>query len=219
MKVNKKKIGLFITPPSYYRAAILPQLGLLSIASAVKNFVEIHYLDCNAEKIKLQSLVKKIKVTPDFIAVSGQYTRDHQIYIEIAKILKNNLKKVPLIIGGAHANRSYNSLLKEGYDYVVIGEGEITFTELIEFIKGDLNEGITQIRGIAYKNGNKIIVNKRRPLIKNLDDLPLIDWAIIDERKYTSPFKKLSLIETSRGCTSKCSFCSPALLFNHTFRS
>jgi radical SAM superfamily enzyme YgiQ (UPF0313 family) len=63
---------------------------------------------------------------------------------------------------------------------------------------------LNDINGIAYKAGHQIIVNERRPFIKDLDSLPLLAWHLIRPEKY---LKYETLLITSRGCPHRCSFC------------
>jgi anaerobic magnesium-protoporphyrin IX monomethyl ester cyclase len=94
-------------------------------------------------------------------------------------------------------------------DYVVIGEGEIAFSEIIKHIeKGDSSEPIVNT---WYKSkDNNIIKGRQAGFIQDLDALPHFDKEIWEE---VSPLKSYYLTMTSRGCPYNCSYC-----FNHFFR-
>jgi len=107
-----------------------------------------------------------------------------------------------IVAGGVHASIMYEQLVKK-YPYlvVVIGEGELTFGELIK----TMNEGgdLEKVEGIAFNRGGQLVKTKMRPLIKNLDELPFPKHELYFTRKRTH-----ANILTSRGCPCRCSFCA-----------
>jgi anaerobic magnesium-protoporphyrin IX monomethyl ester cyclase len=94
-------------------------------------------------------------------------------------------------------------------DIVVRFEGEETIVELIEVLKNKTD--LSKVKGIAYRNNGQIIKNPSRPLIEDLDKLPLPAYDLMPMGKY-SPFGYLwprsATLEHSRGCIDRCSFCS-----------
>lgn len=122
--------------------------------------------------------------------------------VTISKIAKKVNKDIVIIFGGPHVTFSDSETLLNypEIDLIVRNEGEITTLELANYyIKGigTLND----ILGITYRNGEEIIRNKVRKLIKNLDELPLPDRANLD---FT---RSMIGIQTSRGCPGACIFC------------
>jgi radical SAM superfamily enzyme YgiQ (UPF0313 family) len=106
-------------------------------------------------------------------------------------------------------------LLHDGspVDYVVIGEGEETFTELAKSI--DNGHGVHDVQGIAWFDGQSVCRNLPRPTIENLDTIPVPLYEYIDTDFYFRPginiIREILLstaeIFTSRGCPSQCTFC------------
>ena len=93
-------------------------------------------------------------------------------------------------------------------DYLVIGEGEETFTRLIDALAKD--EDLARVPGIAYKRNGRVFKNSLVPLNKDLDQLPMPARHLIPQHLYTSVLAKRSPITTmmtSRGCPMRCIFC------------
>jgi radical SAM superfamily enzyme YgiQ (UPF0313 family) len=83
---------------------------------------------------------------------------------------------------------------------VIKGEGEITFSELLEYYLGQA--GIEEIAGITYRSNGQVIENPDRPPIENLSEIPspYLEGILI-------PRDKVTYIETYRGCIFKCHYC------------
>jgi anaerobic magnesium-protoporphyrin IX monomethyl ester cyclase len=117
--------------------------------------------------------------------------------------IHKNYPKIKLVIGGIHATIMYKQLI-ERYPFLIaiLGEGEITFTELIEEIN-KRQPNLKKIDGIAFYKNNKVMRTKPRELIKNLDILPFPKHELFfkDKNRFSG------CILTSRGCHFSCSFC------------
>ncbi|GAG21490.1 unnamed protein product, partial [marine sediment metagenome] len=86
-------------------------------------------------------------------------------------------------------------------DVVVIGEGEITFAELLSALEN--RRPLKDVRGICYKENGKIIKTEGRQFL-DLDKMPFINWDLINAKKYLD----LEIVMvTSRGCPYNCYFC------------
>lgn len=127
--------------------------------------------------------------------------------IEFAK--SSNCK---IIVSSSDAADHYQKYLDGGADVVVIGEGETTLKELIL----NYEEGKSpndSISGIAFNNGEKTVKTAPRAVIKNLDELPLPAWDLVDIVAYKDVWKeggnKFTLnLATTRGCPFKCNWCA-----------
>lgn len=146
-----------------------------------------------------------------------------EININLIKKINPSAK---VIVGGYPTKEYDREWIEKGVDFVVRGEGEITFSELIGSLeKNKRAKEFSKIKGLTFKNKEKIIRNSDRPLIKNLDSLPIPRWDLLDLRKYHFPLgnerKYTSCVETSRGCVKECSFCAiaPFWGFKQRFKS
>lgn len=121
--------------------------------------------------------------------------------------LCENLKKINpdliIILGGPEVSYDYiDSINKyKCIDYILYGEGERIYRELIENLLGKID--ISKVRGIAYRKGGYAVENPPMPLIENLNDIPS-PYENIDVREYEN---KIVYFESSRGCPFNCQYC------------
>jgi radical SAM superfamily enzyme YgiQ (UPF0313 family) len=140
-------------------------------------------------------------------------THNLEIALKVAKFTKEKLPNCKVIFGGPHPTISPKEIVKNKFiDAVVIGEGEITFLELIDVLKrgGD----ISKVKGICYREGKKTIITEQRGYIKNLDILPFPTSILNLDDYLLSRFPAIPPSTTmviSRGCIGNCSFCQPTL--------
>ena len=164
--------------------------------------------DAVADELNFEQALQYVyKYKPD-ICVVETATPSIKMDLEFARKVKEKTKAV-IVLSGAHASALPYEVLDNDYtDFALIGEYDYTLPELIDFIesKGDFHK----VDGIAFKENNKIIVNKRRALIENLDELPYPERDDIPIEKYTDPtckkYPNICII-SSRGCPYNCIFC------------
>lgn len=178
-----------------------PHLGLAYIAGALKKKkIDYSVLDCKCKRISIQQMIKQIKqISPNIAAITSM-THEIKYAAHIAKKIKQTLPNITIILGGNHVSALPIKTLKEFpvFDIGVIGEGELTFVEIIKTI--DNSDNFRNIKGIVYKKNKKIIKTKSY-FIQNLDSIPDPDYS-----KF--PKSKGYCIITSRGCPYTCIFCS-----------
>jgi anaerobic magnesium-protoporphyrin IX monomethyl ester cyclase len=175
-------------------------------------------------------IVKIIKAeNPKIIGVGCVYTQHFWDIPPIAKLIKKVNPEIKVVLGGNHATAFAKDVLKEpAFDYIVRGEGEITFYELCSHILSG-KQDVSSIGGISYRGADgEIKSNPDRPLIKNLDELPIPDYSLVEVGKYASPVHNRSAyvmryplvgIMTSRGCPGRCVFCTVKAVWGRTWRS
>jgi len=123
-----------------------------------------------------------------------------------------------VIVSSSDATDRYEEYLREGADFVVIGEAEHTLLELAGHII-DKNNDYSAINGLAYLRDGKIIKTQGRPVLKDLDSLPLPAWDLVDMETYRQTWLKsagyFSLnMSTTRGCPFKCNWCAKPIYGN-----
>ncbi|GAI44819.1 unnamed protein product, partial [marine sediment metagenome] len=149
-------------------------------------------------------------VAPNALATCNVYTVVRTL--ELAKKVNPNILTVA---GGQHFTATAQESL-ETYpeiDVIVRGEGERTFVELVRAL-GE-KSSFSRINGISFRHRKKILHNPPRPLIENLDDLPFPGYRFVEDVVNKYHFKMMAgskagyaLIEGSRGCQHRCTFCS-----------
>ncbi|KAF0144490.1 MAG: radical SAM domain-containing protein [Nitrospirae bacterium] len=126
----------------------------------------------------------------------------------------NSSKNRPFYIIGGHgpAPEPEFFLKKTQADAVVIGEGEVTVIELLEAIKN--RKPLNTIKGIAFREAGKAIVNERRPLISDIDSLPMpaydlfpMDYYRLLRMPHTTNSDFVMPMISGRGCKFTCNFC------------
>lgn len=173
-----------------------------------KNYLCIKWL---ARLFNQKDLViqKIIELKPDLV---GFYVQTIQ-YREMRK-LASEIKKyyrVPVIFGGIHPHSAPEDVLLSGdpsVDIICLGEGEYPLLELCDSIdKGKIDYSIKNL-WFRIKDGT-IIKNEMRPLIENIDALPVIDKDLFSPHV---PLRHSYLSCPSRGCPFMCNYCSLSFL-------
>ncbi|HYF62281.1 MAG TPA: radical SAM protein [Herpetosiphonaceae bacterium] len=118
-----------------------------------------------------------------------------------------------VLICGSDATDHAAEYLAAGADYVLIGEGEQTLSELVDRLSGRSAIGLDAILGLATLADGQPVVTPRRPDLKDLDSLPFPAWDLIDTERYRAMWLKrhgyYSMnIATTRGCPYHCNWCA-----------
>jgi anaerobic magnesium-protoporphyrin IX monomethyl ester cyclase len=194
---------------------ITQPMGLMYIGATLKrdgHEPKIH--DCAIDYKDLHILKRTIKDwKPDFIGISIILTEVEQIK-RIMGIIREILPDVPVTFGGPWPSANPEESIKTfGADYVVIGEGEQAFPELIETI----NKGLPteSIPGTASLINGHVKINQGRYLTEDeLNVLPLPAWELLDHKLYAAMDSQPAVgrrpymaIVTSRGCPYRCAYC------------
>ena len=143
-------------------------------------------------------------------------TNMREAAFEMMKFAKQ--KGCIVIVSSSDANDRFEDYLNEGADFVLLGEAEQTLLELITAIDNKQTD-LLSIPGLAFSQQEAVIKTARRSLIKELDELPLPAWDLIDIEPYRKTWLKhrgfFSLnIATTRGCPFKCNWCAKPIYGN-----
>ncbi len=194
-----------------YDSSSSPNLGALSIIAYARR--QMPDLDINYFRVgrSLDEFISRLAADrPDLYGMSfATPVASHAI--EGARELKKKLPDCILVGGGAHPTISGDEVMKEApFDYLVRGEGEITFLELVKaLLKG---RDPKDIPGLWIRTPDGVISTPPRPVLPDFNDLPMPAWDLIDFDEYTGPNlvrnKPATAILVSRGCPFRCVFCS-----------
>ncbi len=162
-----------------------------------------------------KELIRQIQeINPDVVGISCSYTIHENDSFRVAELVKKYSKAI-VVFGGAHTSANPSLVLKnKNVDLAVIGEGEITFANLIKNLQN--KKKLQSLKGIAFKHGSKIKINPPADYIKNLDELPLPARHLLPMERYlrhpqnsiANMRSPTTEIISSRGCPFKCIFCS-----------
>lgn len=203
---------------------IWPQTNLAYLAAVMKGKdFNVELMDCIADEIywselggNFEEIIEKKK--PDYIlfnAISSTISNDMRV-ASLAK--KVGAKSIAV---GSHVTALPKESIEKfkDLDFVIEGEAEETLPELVDTVEkgGDLS----LVKGIAYRKENgEAIANEKRPLIKDLDSLPIPLHELMPIEKYNLPFigSKFTFVTASRGCPFRCMFCRSPIAWNRIFR-
>jgi radical SAM superfamily enzyme YgiQ (UPF0313 family) len=215
-----------------------PNLALSSITGNVlasQPHHEVHMADLILVRDSLTESIKKLlkDFRPDLVgltAMSFQFATARRIAAYI-KSLDNDIKTV---LGGYHATLMYDEITREGkalnppqadsgqageaenFDFILRGESDQSFGELLQALEGRRSLGT--IRGLSFKENSHWVHNSPRPL----EDLRKVAPPNRTNRVfkgYVFGLHSLDIIETSRGCTMPCNFCSMSHMYGQSFRT
>lgn len=183
-----------------------PSLGLCYLSSYLKSkgYTNIKGIDLNIDK---QEDLRSSLPGQDIV---GMYCSSKSLgqVLNLARIAKTSGSVV--VVGGPHPSLCPDEVISDrNVDFVVRGEGEITFYQLIYALENNIE--LKKLKGLTFKKGSNspdIINNPDREVIRNLDDIPFPDRTIFNMNKYPSVALTVS---ATRGCPYMCVNCQPAL--------
>ena len=155
-------------------------------------------------------------IKPDVIALYvNLMTRKHIVSIMQRIRSDANLSETCIILGGPEVRNHAEQFLHYGANYLVVGEGEESFLELIQHLQN--HQPTHHLKGIAQldASGNVLITGEREKM-RNLDDLPIPNRGAVDLQHYLDVWKKhhgknAISVSTMRGCPYTCTWCSRAV--------
>jgi radical SAM superfamily enzyme YgiQ (UPF0313 family) len=165
------------------------------------------------------------EVSPHLVGITC-LTCNVKMGARIARWIKKEKPDVFVAVGGPHGSAIPEKTLREfpDFDAVIIGEGERTWAELADKLeKGVPLDGTP---GLAHRRGEEIVVEERRPLVRDLEELPFPARDLIDHSLYrgaSSPgldatYYRSTELFSSRGCPERCIFCASKVTFGRTVR-
>ncbi len=202
---------------------LMPPIGLLSIAACLESHgIQVEVMDCYGAADTIERHAADILARrPDVVGFSCTTSSFLEGYA-IAAQVKEQQPDIHIVFGGAHACTVGPALLDSfpAVDFLVIGEGEVTFAELMS---SDFRN-VASIPGIGYRREGKGALSSVRENIPDLDSLPFPAYHLLPDfpRRYNLPLFSYpkapnTSIISSRGCPYQCSYCDRSV-FSRGFR-
>lgn len=203
-----------------------PPLGTLYAASLMRqNGYQVSLFDTMFAESAEQAAEQLEKYRPDFFVIYDDgfnyltkmcLTNMRQAAFDMCKLAGS--KGCSVIVSSSDSTDRYAEYLDEGADFVIIGEGEQTLLALADSIKNGEKDH-SAIPGLAYRNQGSPVKTPGRPVLKDLDSLPLPAWDLVDIPRYRESWLKhagyFSLnMSTTRGCPFKCNWCAKPIYGN-----
>ncbi len=221
---------LFVKCTTDFVATTFP-LGLMYLASSLREKrpdIEMKIIDVRLPNYDFDSLEAALnEFDPDLVGVSA-LSVELQNAEQIARIAKHHNAETTVVIGGPHPSSDPKGTLEnEDFDFAVIGEGEITFCELIESLEqGTDGSDLGKVAGLAWRNDTgEVLVNSPRPFIQDVGAIARPAWDLVDHESYWSNWSMANHVSknhryanlfTSRACPYRCTYCHD--LFGKGFR-
>ena len=205
-------------------AVTLPPLGLVTIAAVLRDAGhDVVIMDASLNyNIKDSEWVKKIIAEePDFVGFST-ITPNFLYAYRICQGVKEKNSSIKTVFGGVHVSWGMDRILKsyEHVDFVVVGEGEFAFRDIIS------GKNPKEIAGVFSRGENRILsgpIQSKETLCK-MDDIPFPAYDLVEgfPKKYNMalfsyPKHPGANIISSRGCVYNCSYCDRSV-FHNSFR-
>ena len=237
MSISKKiQKVLLIQPPlktytnlSSEPKGIHPPIGLAYIGAVLENDYDVRILDSVVEgyetEVKVDQNVIRYGLTyeeiekrirafqPDVVGISNIFSSGFNEALEISAIVKKISPEILTVLGGPHPSALPKEVLKhKEIDFVVLGEGEYSFRDLLRGIEQD---DFSNLDGVAFRNNGDVHVIPKLKFIENLDELPFPARHLLPMQKYfdigeafiVTQKKPFTPLNTSRGCVARCTFC------------
>ncbi len=225
---------------------VWPQVSLAQMAALLHPAYKLKIVDANAEKMgwkEFTTLLEKYQPRYYMTQVTAPTLENDMYGCFLAKA-----RGAKTIAFGTHVTpipretlRSFPSL-----DFVLVGEPDLTIRDLLDHLDGKIDQRSPEIRhliekcdptyqpaikedgsvdlhgikGLAWRNGEEIVLNFPRPFINDLDDMPMPMHELLPLQKYRMPLIKgpFTFIVTSRGCPAGCTYCIKHVSYQYSAR-
>src|SRR5262249_26814970 len=212
---NRMRVLLLSMPDSFEHmpsvAIRMPNGALTSLAGNVDAHHRVVVADLILVQGRVRATIEQLvrQHTPDVVGLSVM-TFQRRTALKVIDLIRRLSPTAHIVVGGydpSLAPEAYGTPPELAADFIVRGEGEITFRNLLRAIES--GRGYDDIPGLTYRSGHRFVQNPERPgasLASTEIRLPHRSARVLTG--YTMVGRQIDVVETSRGCTFDCSFCS-----------
>lgn len=201
-----------------------PSFGLLQLGAYLeREGIEVQIIDATALPNPWKDLTTSVSESKaDVIGITCSATCLSPEAIQAIRLCRNLSPHSILVAGGSHFTLMAETILQEvkELDCIILGEGETAFFQFLQDLsRGGKGRGV---KGIAYRENGKVVLNERQPPIPNLDSLPLPAYHLIEVEKeayyWHGMGRRTFGLSTSRGCGDRCAYCSETRFWEGVWR-
>ena len=225
---------------------VWPQVSLAQMSALLHPVYSIKVVDANAERMgwpEFTELLNKYQPKYYLTQVTAPTLENDMYGCFLARA-----RGAKTIAFGTHVTPIPRETLRTfpSLDYVLVGEPDLTLRDLIDQLENknverspeilklfehhdadytpardaDGNLDMHRIKGLAWRNGDEIVLNFPRPFIQDLNDLPIPMHELLPLQKYRMPLIKgpFTFIVTSRGCPAGCTYCIKHVSYQYSTR-
>ena len=188
----------------------MPNGALASLAGNVDPHHRVAIADLILAQQSVRETVERLvrEIEPDVVGLSVMTFQRHTA-LRIIELVRRLRPAARIVVGGYDASLAPEAYMAPdaGVDFIVRGEGELTFRELIRALERGTD--LAGVAGLSFKDVDGFTHNPDRS-VSSLDggDVRLPNRSARVLRGYTMVGRQVDVVETSRGCTFDCSFCS-----------
>ncbi len=212
-----------VTPLVIHEMALhMPNHGIACLGGNLDQGHEVYLIDLVRKRRGIAAYLTKtlIRVAPDLIGLSAM-TWQYPTCLALIRLIRGILPGVKIAVGGYHATLMNEEIAAspeaKGIDFIVRGEGEEAFRRLVNALEG--TDRFDAIPSLSYKGAAGWVHNERGELC----DLASLKLPIRDRRRLTGGYhflySRIEVMETSRGCTRHCNFCSINHMYGRSYRT
>jgi len=204
----------------------LPPMGVISVYAWLRHRgYAVEFLDTQFGDVTAESLRRRLVSASYDIVGMPVFTPTADYVFATAKIVRQALPKAKIVLGGIHATALPELTLEQcpESDFVVRHEGEYTFEALLDALVSGTD--FASVEGLAYRDpgSGRVIVNRQRPFLGDLDSLPHGFYSDLDLTRYVPhPTQYVRLpsypVMTQRGCPYFCSYCEASTILGKKTR-
>ena len=212
-----------VAPLIIHEAAVhMPNLGIASVGGNIDEGHQVYILDLIRKRRGLKRYLERTlkKIRPDLLGLSAM-SWQYDTCVKIIRFAKQVIPGVRVALGGYHATLMAEEIAAsneaELIDFIVRGEGEECFRRLVNALEN--RDRFSDIPNLTYRKHGEFIHNEMGDLLE-LSNLKL---PIRGKKRLTWGYhvmnRKVEVLETSRGCTGACKFCSMQQMYGRKFRT
>jgi radical SAM superfamily enzyme YgiQ (UPF0313 family) len=204
-----------------------PPLGIQTLAPVLRQRGhQVRMFDTCHPQMKAEHIVRAAaRDQPDMIGLSFLSTTTYPAAKSMARQIKAQAPRIPIIVGGPFATLNADRILHDcpDIDSVGVGEGEELLPDYVEHL-----EDPRSVAGLVWRRNGQIVENAPRPLLRDLDRFPYPDRTslpidYIESLPLDVPavlsLDKFCTVQTSRGCPFSCIYCDIPSLGEGRWRS
>jgi anaerobic magnesium-protoporphyrin IX monomethyl ester cyclase len=217
---------------AYVAAVLEKQHKVCIIDSPTEGWENLQQVDGTKYRVGLKNkeIADRIRRwAPDVVGINIPFSGWSKGAFEVASLVKDIDNGIVTVLDGQHPSaRPEECLADPNIDYVVIGEGEITTSELVNTLEKGNTGNLKKIEGIGFIENGRPVITSPRPPIEDLDSLPFPARHLLPMDKYFADVKETPLrgeiskpwttMITTRGCPYDCVFCTVHIVMGKKWR-
>jgi len=193
-----------------------PPLGLGYLAEFARQTLpeaHVQIVDSTIEQWSVDDAITGIaEQNPDVVGLTANSHNRFNV-IDVCRGVKARCPKTKIVLGGPHFSYTADDALHRipEADFVVRGEGERTFADLLQLLPEEDADAYQAVAGLSFRSGNEIVHNDDRKPMENIDISPA--WDLFQHDRYHARLEGIKNVRaigvtSSRGCPFRCAFCA-----------